>query len=210
MRLGIAALVAVASIVVLTSVYLFVRRRRPAPYPVRLAPLLSARWRWWFTPTAAADRHSLEPGLTTLEIGPGDGYLTRGALAAIGPAGMLVCLDIQMGMLRRLRARLGDLTPPLVCASGSNLPFRAGSFDRIYMSHVLGEIPDRLAALADYSRVLREDGILAVTEGLPDPDFIRRSSLIGKAEASGLSPRGHYGRRLFYTQLLGPHRTETP
>ena len=207
MSSGVGTLVAVSSVVVLTVVYLFMRRRHPSPYPARLAPLLSARWRWWFSPTVAANRHSLEPGLTTLEIGPGNGYLTGAALAVIGAAGTLVCLDIQMAMLRRLRAGLGGLTPPLVCASGSNLPFRAGSFDRIYMSHVLGEIPNRATALADYSRVLRADGILAVTEGLPDPDFIRRSALIGESEASGLSPLRHYGRALFYTQQFSLRRT---
>ncbi len=174
MRWGIAGPAAFASIVVLTWLYLFVRRSRPAPYPAYLAPLLSVPWRWWFSPAVAAHRHGLAPGLAALEIGSGNGYLTRGALAAIRPAGMLLCLDIQVAMLRKLQARLGALTPHLVCASGSNLPFRAGSFDRIYMSHVLGEIPERLAALADYARVLRKDGILAVTEGLPDPDFIRQ------------------------------------
>jgi hypothetical protein len=70
------------------------------------------------------------------------------------------------------------------------------------MSHVLGEIPDRAAALAEYARTLRGPGILAVTEGLPDPDFIRRTALIREAEASGFSAQVHYGHSLFYTQLL--------
>ncbi len=119
---------------------------------------------------------------------------------------MLFCLDIQLAMLRKLRARLGDEAPPLVCANGASLPFHAGSFDRIYMSHVLGEIPNRVAALAECARVLREDGILAVTEGLPDPDFISRGALIREARANGLGPLMHYGRSLFYTQRFGLHR----
>lgn len=202
MHPAIAAVVAVVSIAVMTSAYLVARRRRPVPFPARLAPLLSAPWRRWFSPAVAAQRHGLAPGLTALEIGPGNGYLTPAAAAAVGPTGRLVCLDIQLAMLRRLQARLGDAAPPLVCASGARLPFRAASFDRIYMSHVLGEIPNRAAALTEYASTLCGEGILAVTEGLPDPDFIRRTALIREAEASGFCAQVHYGHSFFYTQRL--------
>ena len=49
------------------------------------------------------------------------------------------------------------------------LPFAEGSASEFFLSHVLGEIPDRAGALAEYARVLRPGGTLAITEGLPDP-----------------------------------------
>jgi len=53
------------------------------------------------------------------------------------------------------RARLGPRTPWLVQASGSQLPFRDGVFDRSFLVTVLGEIPDKRGALAEQARVLR-------------------------------------------------------
>ena len=148
----------------------------------------------------AADRHGLAPGMRVLEIGPGDGYLTGAAVDRVGPQGQVVCLDIQLAMLKKLRAALGLETPPLVCASGSRLPFRAGVFDAAFLVHVLGEIPDRVEALRECARVLRLEGTLAVTEGLPDPDFIRSSRLIALASSAGLKPAQRQGRSIYYTQ----------
>ena len=103
-------------------------------------------------------------------------------------------------MLRKLRKALGSRTPPLVCASGSQLPFRSRAFDLVFLSHVLGEIPDRTAALAEYARLLRPSGMLAITEGLPDPDFIRCARLVRMARAAGFRPAERFGRALHYTQ----------
>lgn len=181
--------------------YLAWRRRSPRPFPPWLTPLLHTPLRRRsFSPQRAAERHGLEPGMRVLEVGPGDGYLSGAALDRIGPGGRLVCLDVQAAMLRKLRAALGAHTPLLVCASGSRLPFRSGVFDLVFLAHVLGEIPDRQGALGEYARVLRSDGTLAVTEGLPDPDFIRRSRLVRMAGASGFEATEHFGGRLHYTQ----------
>src|SRR5262245_27426374 len=190
----------VATIVV-ALVYFARRRREPTPFPPWLTPLLhSPLRRRGFSPEAAAERHGIAPGMRILEVGPGDGYLTAAALERAAPGGRLVCLDVQAPMLRKLRRALGARTPPLVCASGSVLPFRSHSFDLIFLSHVLGEIPDRAGALAEYARVLRPGGTLAVTEGLPDPDFIRAERLVQMAAGAGFVPAERLGRALHYTQ----------
>jgi ubiquinone/menaquinone biosynthesis C-methylase UbiE len=142
--------------------------------------------------------------MTVLEVGPGDGYLTIATIDRAAPGGHLICLDVQFAMLHKLRKALGPRTPLLVCASGSQLPFRSRAFDLVFLSHVLGEIPDPAAALAEYARVLRPTGTLAVTEGLPDPDFIRCTRLIHMAKAAGLFPAEHFGRTLHYTQRFHP------
>jgi len=182
-------------------VYLAWQRRSPRPFPPWMTPLLhSPLRRRSFSPEAAAERHGVAPGMTVLEVGPGDGYLTVAAVDRATPGGRLVCLDVQLGMLRKLRKALGSRTPPLVCASGSQLPFRPGAFDLVFLSHVLGEIPDRAAALAEYARVLRPSGTLAITEGLPDPDFIRCARLVRMAGCAGFVPGERFGRALHYTQ----------
>jgi ubiquinone/menaquinone biosynthesis C-methylase UbiE len=138
--------------------------------------------------------------MRVLEIGPGDGYFTGAAVDRVGPEGRVVCLDIQVPMLKKLRAALGPAAPPLVCASGSQLPFRTGVFDAAFLVHVLGEIPDRIGALRECARVLRPEGTLAVTEGLPDPDFVRPSRLAALGSSAGLRPAQRYGGSLHYTQ----------
>jgi len=153
-----------------------------------------------FSPEAAAQRHGVGPGMTVLEVGPGDGYLTVAVASGTAPGGRLICLDVQLAMLRKLRKALGSHTFPLVCASGSRLPFRAGVFDLVFLSHVLGEIPDRTGALAEYARVLRPNGTLAITEGLPDPDFIRCARLVRMARSAGFRPSERFGHILHYTQ----------
>ncbi len=67
------------------------------------------------------------------------------------PAGEVVGIDIQSGMIERLKKRaqaanitnltaiLGDATQPIVAE---------GSFDLALLASALGEIPDRAAALS--------------------------------------------------------------
>ena len=199
----------VAAIIVGFLAYLAWQRRSPRPFPPWMTPLLhSPLRRRSFSPEAAAQRHGVAPGMTVLEVGPGDGYLTVATIDRTTPGGRLICLDVQLAMLRKLRKALGSRTPPLVCASGSQLPFRSRAFDLVFLSHVLGEIPDRTAALAEYARLLRPSGMLAITEGLPDPDFIRCARLVRMARAAGFRPAERFGRALHYTQRF--HRGDVP
>jgi ubiquinone/menaquinone biosynthesis C-methylase UbiE len=70
--------------------------------------------------------------------------------------------------------------------------------DHIFLIAVLGEIPDRRLALAEFRRVLRTPGFLSIAEQLPDPDFITRKTLRRGLSAAGFTEertRGH----LFHT-----------
>jgi len=187
--------------IVFGLVYLAWQRRSPRPFPPWMTPLLHSPLRpRSFSPEAAAERHGLAAGMCVLEVGPGDGYLTGAAIHRIGPGGRVVCLDVQLAMLGKLRRALGSRTPALVCASGSQLPFRSQAFDLVFLAQVLGEIPNRAGALAEYARVLRPGGTLAITEGLPDPDFIRCGRLVRMARLAGFVPAERSGRALYYTQ----------
>src|SRR5262245_50312098 len=118
--------------------FLVWQRRSPRPFPPWMTPLLhSPLRRRNFSPEVAAERHGVTSGMTVLEVGPGDGYLTLAAADRTHPGGRLICLDVQLAMLRKLRNALGAGTPPLVCASGSQLPFRARAFDLVFLTQVL-------------------------------------------------------------------------
>jgi ubiquinone/menaquinone biosynthesis C-methylase UbiE len=175
----------------------------PAPYPPWATRFLEGSWRRRFASAEQTLRRSgLEPGMRALEVGPGGGYLSESAASMLGEQGRLVCLDLQIEMLRKVRERLGSARAELVQASGSSLPFAAGSFDLVFLVTVLGEIPDKRAALAEFARVLRPGGILAVTEGLPDPDYVRTPVLRRLATAAGFEVGDRRGNLAYYTQQL--------
>ncbi len=198
----------IAGILAALVAYLAWQRSSPRPFAPWMTPLLHGPWRRrLLPPEVAADHHGLDVGMTVLEVGPGDGYLTLAALDRVTPSGRLICLDVQHGMLRKLRGALGARTPSLVCASGSQLPFRSRTFDVVFLAHVLGEIPDRTGALTECARVLRPTGKLGITEGVPDPDFIRQPRLVSMTSDAGFHPGERFGRAFHYTQRF--HRRES-
>jgi ubiquinone/menaquinone biosynthesis C-methylase UbiE len=176
------------------------RRRHPRAFPAIFSFLLDAPLRDVVLARAElARRLAIAPGMRVLEIGPGTGFYTETLAAAHGDA-TLVCLDVQPAMLHKLRRRLGERAPHLVCGSASALPFRAGGFDRIFLVSVLGEVPDRDAALRECARLLAHNGALLVAEGLTDPDYIRPAALVREASEAGLVAGERAGSWASYTQ----------
>lgn len=188
------------------------RRIFPAPMPGLFDPTLDTSYRRrHFSPEVAAERHGLAAGMRALEIGPAGGYLTRAAVRKVQPTGHLVSLDLQQSLLRKLRARLGPDTPPLVRGDATRLPFRSGSFDLIFLSSVLGEIPDKPGAMREFGRVLRPGGTLAVSEEIIfDPDYVRLPVARRLAAGAGFEAREYFGETFRYTQRFGAPATSEP
>jgi ubiquinone/menaquinone biosynthesis C-methylase UbiE len=183
-------------------------------------------WRWasrvWFLPCPAAmagrferqspvirrltratvDRLDLRPGQRILEIGPGPGRLLIPAAQRVLPGGEAVGIDIQRGMIQRLKvwaekegvtnlqALAGDATQPHVPEA---------SFDLVSLSMALGEIPDRAAALAQCHRALKPGVILSITEVFGDPHYQFRSVVQRLAEAADFRLQSIQGGWWFYT-----------
>jgi ubiquinone/menaquinone biosynthesis C-methylase UbiE len=134
------------------------------------------------------DRLELRPGQRILEIGPGPGRLLIQAAQRVLPGGEAVGIDIQPGMIERLKTKaekagvtnltaiLGDAAQPHVAEA---------SFDLVFLCTALGEIPDRAAALAQCHRALKSGGMLSITEILGDPHYQSRSVVQRLAEAAG-------------------------
>ena len=70
------------------------------------------------------------------------------------------------------------------------------------MAAVLGEIPDRQAALADIFQSLRPGGLLAVAELVFDPHFQRRTSVEKLAGEAGFIPHSFHGHAAAYLLVL--------
>jgi ubiquinone/menaquinone biosynthesis C-methylase UbiE len=181
-------------------------RRHPRAFPATFTFLLDIPLRDILLARADLTRRlALEPGARVLEIGPGGGFYTEALVDDYRAAG-LVCLDLQPVMLQKVRRRLGGRTPLLVCGSASALPFRDGGFERILLVSVLGEVPDRAAALRECARLLSADGRLLIAESLADPDYIRPSTLVREATDVGLAALDRKGAWPSYTQRFGRRR----
>lgn len=174
---------------------------RPTAFPPWATRFLEGPLRRRFAGAEETLRRSgVLPGMRVLEVGPGGGYLSEGALPQLGARGRLVCLDLQIEMLRQVRRRLGASAAGWVQASGSALPFRNASFDLVFLVGVLGEIPDKRAAMAECARVLRPGGVLAVTEAFPDPDYVRAPVLRRLAAGAGFEIGERFGSFANFTQ----------
>ena len=94
----------------------------------------------------------------------------------------------------------------LVATQGdaTDLPFEDGSVDAIVLTAVLGEIPDRAAALAEVRRVLRPGGRLVVGELFGDPHFTTRASLGRLGAEAGLVLGERSGNWFGYFARLTP------
>jgi len=190
-------------------------RRRSIPCPVWLRWLVELDNPFTQTNRAAAivERLELQPGMAVLDAGCGPGRLAIPIARRVGPQGEVVAMDIQAGMLERAREKAA-------AANLANIRFLEGGlgegklgrdrFDRSVLVTVLGEVPDREAALSEIFDALKPGGILSVTEIIFDPHFQSRPTVERLARSVGFHERAFHGNRIAFTlNLEKPHDPAT-
>ena len=143
--------------------------------------------------------------MIVVDVGCGPGRLTIPIAAQIGPQGEVVALDIQPGMLRRVqeKTQAAHLTNIRFLQAGAGEgQLGRSQYDRAVLATVLGEIPDRAAALKEIFEALKPGGILSVTEVIFDPHFQSRDTVLRWASAIGFREKNFFGKRLAFTLHL--------
>ncbi len=111
---------------------------------------------------------ALQPGERVLDVATGTGSAAMAAAVAVGPGGTVVGLDLSAPMLAQARLRAAGL-PGLNFVEGDamQLPFPDHDFDVVLCASALFFMPDLVAALREWRRVLRPGGRVGFTAFAP-------------------------------------------
>jgi malonyl-CoA O-methyltransferase len=116
-----------------------------------------------------------------LDVGSGPGRAST-VMKGRWPASEVVALDIALPMLRQVRAPRFWRPVRRICAEATQLPLADGSVDLVFSNLCLQWVPDLPNALAEFRRVLREDGLLLFSTFGPDTLVELREAYIAAGE----------------------------
>ncbi len=197
----------VGFVVVIFIAWRLASRRHSLPCPVWLRWMVELDNPFTRTNRAAVivEHLNLEAGMDVLDVGCGPGRLAIPLAKRVGEHGKVVAVDIQPGMLDRVREKaksseIGNIR--LVKAGVGEGKLGQDQFDRALLVTVLGEIPDRSKAMKEVFDALKPGGWLSVTEVIFDPHFQRRSTVARLAEEVGFREKAVHGSAIAYTMIL--------
>ncbi len=200
--IGWIALVILGWLVVVHPVTKLVRRRTGLPDPTFIIYFINNPIRRKFQPPGGVVDHvHIQEGMNILEVGPGTGFYTFEAARRAGPSGHVYAIDIKPRVIAILNGRVEQAAVKNITtkvASAYEIPLPSESIDRVFMVHVLPEIPDKQKALHEIRRVLKRGGLLTLAEGLIDPDYRLQKTEISWCRDTGFELVGSYGTVLFY------------
>jgi ubiquinone/menaquinone biosynthesis C-methylase UbiE len=138
----------------------------------------------------------LQAGARVLDVATGTGVALLATTQPVGPAGMVVGVDLAEPMVAEARRRLresGVANAAVLVMDAEALGFRAGSFDAVLCASALYLLPRPVEALRGFRRVLRPGGRLGVAVFGADLD--ERWSWKGELLARLAPPLEPLGRR---------------
>ncbi len=158
-------------------------------------------------PSLIIEALDIRPGMEIVELGCGSGFYTVAVAKAIQPAGLVFAVDIQQGMLDKLKARMekegvDNIIPVLADAEGE-IPLDDGIADAVFSVTVLPEIPDPPKALLQVKRLLKDDGVFVNAEFLLDPDFPLRRTVVNWAKQAGFKLKRQVGNIFRHVLVFG-------
>ena len=122
----------------------------------------------WLPPQELTAALSLSPGMTVADIGAGTGYFAMPFARAIEPAGVVLAVDFQPGMLNILRERILSPEAPrnirVLEGSAESTGVQESGCDVVFLGNLWHELDDHAAVLREAARILKDDGRIAVLD----------------------------------------------
>ena len=159
--------------------------------PVWIGYLLACPLRRFFQDPDKLLRPHVKSGMTVLEIGPGMGFFSLPMARMVASTGKVVCVDIQAGMLERLKRRvhkagLADRIETRLCSEDSlGIEDLAGRIDFALAFAVVHEVPDPNGLFSQIHQGLKPGASCLVAEpkGHVSAEDFRR--MVSMAQAHG-------------------------
>lgn len=124
----------------------------------------------------------IKSGSKILEIGPGMGFFSLPMARMAGDTGRVYCIDIQEGMLKKLRRRaqkrgLTNIETRLADPASFQIDDLTGQIDFVLLFAVVHEVPDQTILFKEVSGALKPGGVLLFAEpqGHVRQDDVERS-----------------------------------
>ncbi len=125
----------------------------------------------YVTPDIVAQRNDFllafnpQPGERVLDVGSGPGFLATAIAEAVGKSGSVCGVDISEPFLEVARSR-GENQMGIEFRHGdaTQLPYQDEEFDAVVSTQVLEYVPDVDTALAEFHRVVRTGGRVALLD----------------------------------------------
>ena len=155
----------------------------------------------FLSPRKLIQRLDIREDHNILEIGPGPGYFSTHIAKKLS-SGRLVLLDIQQEMLDIAKKRLDKRKITNVdykLTDGNSLDLESNFFDRVFMVTVIGEVDKKDNYLKEIYRILKEDGMLSISELAGDPDKMSIDEIQSLVSAYGFEEIEVFGNKLNYT-----------
>ncbi len=152
----------------------------------------------------------IQPGWRVLDAGCGPGGFLLTIADLVGPSGSINAIDLAPDNVAVAEARLREwaIPCPVEVRTGSvtALPYPDGAFDAVWCANTVMYLSDEelALALAEFRRVVRSGGLIAVKEPevtldciLPGDPFLFARYRAARARASGQARQGSRGRSLY-------------
>ena len=152
----------------------------------------------WQKPAGVIAAMKIAPGMTVADLGAGTGYFLPHLSRAVGPAGVVLALDVEADMVRHMteraaREKLANVKPQQVPFDDPGLA--PGSVDRILIVDTWHHIPDRPRYAAKLEAALRPGGAVVIVDftrdakqGPPPAHRILPEDAAAELRAGGLAP----------------------
>lgn len=135
--------------------------------PVEKAGGLDNRIRRWLQNPRKILGPYVKEGMEILEVGCGPGFFTLDMARMAGKSGRVVAVDLQEGMLQKVRDKIagsGNGLNITLHKSDQNKIGVSGSFDLVFLFYMVHEVTDKEAFFRELEPLLKTDGIIYIVE----------------------------------------------